>query len=87
MQLARAAGGRLKLDQESDLRDAPSVVVEDMQRAETPGRIALNLPETPVLSAVDPGALGIPCRNLVDNAFSMATRIRLSMSCSRLTES
>lgn len=68
MQLARAEGGRLKLDQESDLRDVLSVVVEDMQRAETPGRIALSMPETPVLSSVDPDTVGILCRNLIENA-------------------
>lgn len=68
MQLARAEGGRLKLDQESDLRDVLSVVVEDMQRAETPGRIVLGIPETPVLSSVDPDTVGILCRNLIENA-------------------
>ena len=68
MQLARAEGGRLKLDQESDLRDVLSVVVEDMQRAETPGRIVLSLPETPVLSPIDPDTVGILCRNLIENA-------------------
>jgi two-component system OmpR family sensor kinase len=68
MQLARAEGGRLKLDQESDLRDVLSVVVEDMQRAETPGRIVLGMPETPVLSSVDPDTVGILCRNLIENA-------------------
>ena len=68
MQLARAEGGRLNLDQESDLRHILELVIGDMRRTEPDGRIVLILPDTPVLSRADPDAVGIVCRNLVENA-------------------
>jgi len=68
MQLARAEGGRLRLDQSMDLRTVARLVVEDIGRAHVPDRIALTLPEAPVLSDLDPDAFGILCRNLVENA-------------------
>ncbi|CAN5539385.1 ATP-binding protein [soil metagenome] len=68
MQLARAEGGQLRLDRTTDLRTVARVVVEDIARTEAPGRIALTLPETPVMSDLDPDAFGILCRNLVENA-------------------
>ena len=68
MQLARAEGGRLHSDHELDLRLAVRIVVEDMQRGEHAPGITLDLPGAPVLSSLDPDALGILCRNLVENA-------------------
>ncbi len=68
MQLARAEGGQLRQDRTSDLRPVARVVVEDIARAGAPERIALGLPETPVMSDLDPDAFGILCRNLVENA-------------------
>lgn len=68
MQLARAEGGRLTLDADTDLRDAVSVVVNDMNRTGQQERIVLSLPDTPVLSPIDPDTVGIMCRNLIDNA-------------------
>lgn len=68
MQLARAEGGRLELNKASDLRPTLEVVVGDMSRTELCGRISLSLPDEPVMSAVDPDAVGILCRNLVENA-------------------
>ncbi|MCD6071224.1 MAG: Integral rane sensor signal transduction histidine kinase [Microvirga sp.] len=68
MQLARAEGGRLSLDRESDLRDTLDVVIGDMRRNEPSGRIVLSLPAEPVLSTADPDAVGILCRNLIENA-------------------
>ena len=68
MQLARAEGGQLRLDRCSDLRIVARLVVEDVARTVSPGRIALTLPEAPVMSDLDPDAFGILCRNLVDNA-------------------
>ena len=67
MQLARAEGGRLRLDQTSDLRNAARIVVEDIARS-APNRVSLKLPEQPVISDLDPDAFGIVCRNLVENA-------------------
>jgi two-component system OmpR family sensor kinase len=68
MQLARAEGARLRGDSVSDLRTVVRVVVEDMVRQAPPGRIALGLPDRVVMSDLDPDALGIVCRNLVENA-------------------
>jgi two-component system OmpR family sensor kinase len=68
MQLARAEGGQLRLDRRSDLRIVARVVVEDVARTGAPVRIALTLPDTPVMSDLDPDAFGILCRNLVENA-------------------
>lgn len=50
MQLARAEGGRLRMDQSADLRSVVRIVVDDIGRAGTPGRIVLTLPETAVMS-------------------------------------
>ncbi len=68
MQLARAEGGRLRMDQSTDLRAVAQLVVQDIQRMSAPDRIVLSLPDAPVLSDLDPDAFGILCRNLVENA-------------------
>ena len=68
MQLARAEGGRLRQDQSSDLRAVARVIVDDIGRAGAPGRITLTLPETALMSDIDPDAFGILLRNLVENA-------------------
>lgn len=68
MQLARAEGGQLRIDQSSDLRAVARIVVDDIGRAGAPGRIALTLPETAVMSDIDPDAFAILCRNLLENA-------------------
>lgn len=68
MQLARAEGSRLRLERTSDLRAALGVVVDDLRRSVPQERILLNMPETPVMSDIDPDAVGILCRNLVENA-------------------
>ncbi|MDR5651435.1 ATP-binding protein [Ruixingdingia sedimenti] len=68
MQLARAEGGRLRMDRSGDLRAVARVVVDDLERASTKDRIALTLPSTTVMSDIDPDAFAILCRNLVENA-------------------
>jgi len=68
MQLARAEGGRLRLDHPADLGTVARIVIEDMARMSAPDRIALTLPDQPVMSDLDPDAFGILCRNLIDNA-------------------
>lgn len=67
MQLARAEGGRLQSDEPSDLRTVLQMIVQDFARTGEE-RIALRLPEAPVLSTLDPDAVGILCRNLIENA-------------------
>ncbi|GLQ38507.1 two-component sensor histidine kinase [Rhizobium albus] len=68
MQLARAEGGRLRMDRSADLKAVARVVVDDIGRAGAPGRIVLNLPDAAVMSDLDPDAFAILCRNLVENA-------------------
>jgi two-component system, OmpR family, sensor kinase len=68
MQLARAEGGQLRLDKTTDLRIAARVVIDDIARTSSAGRIALTMPPTPVMSDLDPDIFGIVCRNLVENA-------------------
>ena len=68
LQLARAEGGRLRIDRSADLRVIARVVVDDLERASAKDRIALTLPSTAVMSDIDPDAFAILCRNLVENA-------------------
>lgn len=68
MQLARAEGGRLRLDAPRDLCPAARIVAEDSARGAAPGRVRLHLPAGPVLSDLDPDAFGILLRNLIENA-------------------
>lgn len=68
MQLARAEGGRLRLDRSADLRPVARMVAEDIGRTGAPDRIVLSLPDKPVMSDLDPDAFGILCRNLIENA-------------------
>ena len=68
MQLARAEGGRLRLDTPADLRPVAKVLAADAARMPAQGRLVLSLPETPVMSDLDPDAFGILLRNLIDNA-------------------
>lgn len=68
MQLARAEGGRLRIDAPRDLIPVARIVADDAARGNAPGRVALSLPDHPVLSDLDPDAFGILLRNLIDNA-------------------
>ncbi|TWD50811.1 two-component system OmpR family sensor kinase [Agrobacterium vitis] len=67
MQLARAEGGRLQSDEPSDLRPVLTMIVQDFTRVGE-GRIVLSLPDAPVMSRLDPDAVGILFRNLIENA-------------------
>lgn len=67
MQLARAEGGRLRADEPSDVRPILKMIIGDFERTGE-GRIALRLPGLPVMSRLDPDAVGILCRNLIENA-------------------
>ncbi|WP_434622272.1 ATP-binding protein [Tabrizicola sp. M-4] len=68
MQLARAEGARLLVDRPSDLRDVLSLVVRDFGYGADAGRVLLRLPDAPVQSRLDPDALAILARNLIENA-------------------
>lgn len=68
MQLARAEGGQLKVDETYDIRSVLGIVIHDMTRTDDAQRVLLALPDAPVLSNLDPDVLGILVRNLVENA-------------------
>lgn len=68
LQLARAEGGKLRRDAASDLRPVARLLVDDLSRMAGPGRIILTLPDSAVMSDLDPDAFAILLRNLVENA-------------------
>lgn len=67
MQLAKAEGGGLLGEQPADLVPVLALVVDEC-RHRTPQPLRLVLPDTPVLSLLDPDAFAILARNLIDNA-------------------
>ncbi|TXJ01539.1 MAG: two-component sensor histidine kinase [Aquabacterium sp.] len=68
MQLARAEGGRLRLEHASDLRLVARILVDELSRVVGGERLTLTLPAEPVMSDLDPDVFAIVLRNLVDNA-------------------
>ncbi len=70
MQLARAEGGRVT-GAATDIRTAVRILAEDARRAG--GDLRLSLPPAPVLTVMEPDALGIVLRNLVENALRHGT--------------
>lgn len=68
LQLARAEGGRLRRDVAADLRPVARLIVDDLARIAGPGRILLTMPESAVMSDIDPDAFAIVLRNLIENA-------------------
>lgn len=84
MQLARAEGGRLRADEPSDVRPILKMIIGDFERTGE-GRIAIRLPSSPVMSRLDPDAVGILSRNLIENAlkYGAADRpVEVSLSSS-----
>ncbi|MDZ7753885.1 MAG: ATP-binding protein [Gammaproteobacteria bacterium] len=73
MQLARAEGGRLRSDALIDLRPVLRMVRDEIGRTGAADRLRLDLPDTPVLSDLDPDALAILSHNLMDNALRHGT--------------
>ena len=68
LQLARAEGARLVLDQPADLRPVLTLIAQDFGHGSDAGRVRLSLPDAPVLSRIDPDAAAIVARNLIENA-------------------
>jgi two-component system, OmpR family, sensor kinase len=68
MQLARAEGAQLMAAASYDMRVVLRLVVEDFDRGPDAGRIGLSMPDMPVMSEIDPDAIGIIARNLIENA-------------------
>ena len=68
LQQARAEGARLLTDAPTDIGAVLRLVVRDVETGAEPARIALALPDAAVLSDVDPDAVAIVARNLIENA-------------------
>jgi two-component system, OmpR family, sensor kinase len=68
MQLARAEGARLLTDTPQDLRPVLRIVTGDFAQGTDAGRITLLLPDAPTSSDIDPDAVAILARNLIENA-------------------
>lgn len=69
MQLARAQGARLLLDAPADAGPALRLAVEEARRATGLGaRLVATLADGPALTRLDPDALAIAARNLIENA-------------------
>jgi two-component system OmpR family sensor kinase len=68
MQLARAEGARLLGDAPQDLRPVLRLVAGDFAQGADAGRVQLSLPGAAVPSEVDPDAVAIIVRNLIENA-------------------
>lgn len=68
MQLARAEGARLLVDTPQDCRPVVQIVAGDFTQGADAGRIELFLPDRSVPSDVDPDAVAIIARNLIENA-------------------
>ncbi|TMS57838.1 two-component sensor histidine kinase [Imbroritus primus] len=84
MQLARAEGGRLRLDRTADLRPVARVLNDELTRVAGVGQVTLSLPQEPVMSDLDPDVFAILYRNLVDNALRHgATGAPIEVSLSR----
>jgi two-component system OmpR family sensor kinase len=69
MQLARAEGAQLATAKAHDVRLILRLVAEDFTRGQDAGRMVVALPASLVLSHIDPDALAIVARNLIENAW------------------
>lgn len=86
MQLARAEGGRLTTDEPTDLRPLVRMIADDFARAGE-DRIEVVVADVPVLSNLDPDALGIVLRNLIENALRHGEEhkpVHVSLSADRI---
>jgi len=84
LQLARAEGGRLRAATPVDVADILRMLVNEMAaNPDGAGRIEPILPDTPVLSNIDPDAFAILVRNLIENALkhgSASEPVRVALS-------
>lgn len=73
MQLARAEGGKLRLEHTSDLRIVARLLADELRRMTVGQQISLSLPPDPIISDLDPDIFAILYRNLVENALRHGT--------------
>lgn len=67
LQLARAEGGRMRASEISDVRPILEMVAQDASNL-AKSEVKISLPDAPVMSDIDPDALAILTRNLLENA-------------------
>jgi len=67
LELAKAEGGGILAEKESDLVPVLRTLANDYERRE-PGRIQLEMTNAPVTSLLDPDAFAILVRNLIENS-------------------
>lgn len=68
MQLARAEGGRMCRPEQADVLPILKMLLSEFTSPEDRARLLPVLPDTPVLSNIDPDAFAILGRNLIENA-------------------
>lgn len=68
MQLARAEGARVLTDAPQDLRPILRIIAGDFSQGPDAGRVTMSLPDAPTPSDIDPDAVAIIARNLIENA-------------------
>jgi len=68
MQMARAEGANLVTDTPKDLAIVLKMVADDLAHTDSAKRLDIKLPNTPVMSKIDPDAYAIAARNLLENA-------------------
>ncbi|MCB1474802.1 MAG: sensor histidine kinase N-terminal domain-containing protein [Rhodobiaceae bacterium] len=68
MQLARAESGRMRSPAPYDIREVIRLTVQDAGAQREGNPVRLSLPGMPVMADIDPDALSIVCRNLIENA-------------------
>lgn len=74
MQLARAEGGRLRLDRVVDLAVIARIVTDDLGKTVGADRISIELPAQTLMSDLDPDVFAIVFRNLLENALRHGTQ-------------
>ncbi len=80
MQLARAEGAELILAKPYDIRQVLQLVVDDFVRSPLDADLLFVIPEVAVLGAIDPDALAIVARNLIENALRHGARAPISVT-------
>jgi two-component system OmpR family sensor kinase len=73
MQLAKAEGGGVLSETAHDLVPLVGLVADEFRRIADCSRLRVIMPESPVLSNLDPDAFAILLRNLIENAIKHGT--------------
>jgi two-component system, OmpR family, sensor kinase len=82
MQLARAEGAQLTASDPHDLGIVLRLVVDDLNQSDR-ARTALILPDAKVMTEIDPDAIAIVARNLIENALRYGSDAQVTVNVSR----